>query len=142
MTGSAGPVWAGETGWAGAGLLILDQAVSDRLGGGQRAAAARVLADLVHLAARHVGQPEVQRVEHPGYLLLTGGERGHGTAELQLRLGESEGRVRVAGPARAGGEHAQGGSANFAAYARVHRRAQDVEDAHDGENGGEFGPQV
>src|SRR6266404_2224163 len=76
------PGWAGI--WRAAqnrrpacGFLALDEAVSDRLAGGQRPAAARVFADLVHLAAGDVGQPEVQRVEHARHLLLAGGERGH-----------------------------------------------------------------
>src|SRR5271169_2112299 len=116
-------------------LLALDEAVSDGLSGGQRAAAARVFADLIHLTAGDLGQPEVQRVEHAGHLLLAGAERGHRAAEMQLRLGEDEGGVRVTGPARTGDEHAKGGTGDLAAHAGVYWHPEHVEDAHDGEDG-------
>jgi hypothetical protein len=70
----------------GVGLLGLDDAVTDGLGGGQGTEAARVLADLVHLAACDLGQPVVQGVEHAGHLLLARGDRGDGAAELEPRL--------------------------------------------------------
>src|SRR5882724_12770870 len=127
---------------AGRGFLLLDKTVSDGLTGGQGPAAARVLADLIYLAAGHVGQPEIQRVEHAGHLLLGRADRGHRAPQMQPGLGEHEDGVRVSGPVRAGGEHAEGGTADFTAHAGVHRHPQYVEDAHDGEGGGQFGPHV
>ena len=97
---------------------------------------------VVHLAAGDLGQPVVQRVEHAGHLLLARGDRGDGAAELEPRLGQGEGGVRVAGPARAGRQHAQGRTADLAAHAAVHRDAQDVQDSHHGEGRGQFGAQV
>src|ERR1035437_4760480 len=117
----------GRSSWPG--LLGLDQAVADGLGGGQRAASARVVPDLVNLTTGHLGQPEVQRVDHAGQLLLLRGDRGHGATELELRLDEHEGGVGVAGPARAGHEYAEARAADLAAHARMHRYAQDVQDA-------------
>src|SRR5207344_1423441 len=84
--GGAGTRRAAGNRRAAAGFLPLDQAVSDGLTGGQSPAAARVIPDLVHFAAGHVGQPEVQRVEHSGHLLLADGDRGHRTAEMQPGL--------------------------------------------------------
>src|SRR5256885_3127563 len=89
-SGRAGTRRAAGRWRAGRCFLLLDKTVSDGLSGGQGPAAARVLADLVHLAAGHVGQPEVQRVEHAGYLLLAGADRGHRAAEMQPGLGRSE----------------------------------------------------
>src|ERR1039458_6709490 len=54
----------GRSSWPG--LLGLDQAVADGLGGGQRAASARVVPDLVNLTAGHLGQPEGPRGEGAG----------------------------------------------------------------------------
>src|SRR6266571_1882597 len=111
-------------------FLALDEAVSDGLTGGQRPAMARVLADLIHLAAGDIGQPEVQRVEHARQLLLADGDRGHRAAETQSGLSEHEGGVGVTRPTRAGGEHAESGAVDLAAHAGVHRYPQHVEDAH------------
>src|SRR5690242_16337036 len=84
--------------WAGRCFLPLDKTVSDGLTGGQGPATARVVADLVHLAAGHFGQPEVQRVEHAGHLLLARADRAHGAPQMQPGLGEYEDGVRVSGP--------------------------------------------
>ena len=63
-------------------------------------------------------------------------------AELEPRLGQGEDGVRVAGPLRAGCEHAQGGTADLAANAPMDPNAQDIQDPHHGEGGGKFGAQV
>src|SRR5689334_19300785 len=107
--------------WAGRCFLLLDKTVSDSLTGGQGPATARVLADLVHLAAGHLGQPEVQRVEHAGHLLLAGADRGHRAPQMQPGLGEHEEGIRVSGPVRAGGEHAEGGTVDLTTRTGVHR---------------------
>src|SRR5690348_14929465 len=141
-SGRAGTRRAAGRWRAGRCFLLLDKTVSDGLSGGQGPAAARVLADLVHLAAGHVGQPEVQRVEHAGHPLLAGADRGHRAAEMQPGLGEHEDGVRVPGPIRAGGEYTDGRPADLTAHAGVYRHSQYVENAHDGEGGGQFGPYV
>src|SRR5580704_16249664 len=81
-SGRAGTRGAAGTRRAGRCFLLLDKTVSDGLSGGHGPAAARVLADLVHLAAGHVGQPEVQRIEHAGHLLLARADGGHRAAEM------------------------------------------------------------
>src|ERR1035441_7506969 len=53
----------GRSSWPG--LLGLDQAVADGLGGGQRAASARVVPDLVALTTGHLGQPESRSFRFP-----------------------------------------------------------------------------
>src|ERR1700758_4462872 len=112
--------------WAGRCFLPLDKTVSNRLTGGEGPATARVLADLVYFAAGHIGQPEVQRVEHAGHLLLVSGDRGHRAAEMQPGFGEHEDGVRVAGPARAGGEHAESRTADLTAHTGMHRHSEHV----------------
>jgi Lrp/AsnC family leucine-responsive transcriptional regulator len=119
-----------------------DQAVADRLPGGEDAVPPGVVPYLVHLTARHVREPGVQRVEHLADLLLTGGERCHPAVELHDGLGHLEHRVRVGAAVGAGREHAERRAGDLAARPGVHGDADRVEDAHDGQRGGEAGGQV
>jgi len=119
-----------------------DQAVAGGLPGGEDPVPPGVVAYLVHLAACHVREPGVQRVEHAADLLLAGGERRHRAVELHGGLGHLEHGVRVGTAVGAGREHPERRAGDLAACPGVHGNADRVEDAHDGQRGRKAGGQV
>src|SRR5271166_3694974 len=92
------------------GGALVDQAVADRLGGGEGAVLPGVFADVFGVTAAGFRDPVEERVDHAPDLLFPCGHRRHRAAELQLRLRQREGRVRVRGTVRARGEHAERGT--------------------------------